>query len=81
MDRLLFLGAIEELKRSITAGDTCNVLAMDLEVIGEAAESQGVLPSNPTVSVSSVVLTCVSGHLPTCHSQRPYEAVLDVAPG
>lgn len=80
MDRLLFLGAIKKLERGVAAGDTCNILAVDLEVVREAAESQCVLPSDPAVDVSSVLSTVSLGCLPTCHLQRPCEGVLGVAP-
>jgi hypothetical protein len=47
VNRLLFLGTVKELERCITAGDTGNVLAVNLEVVGVATEGECVLPPNP----------------------------------
>ena len=39
MDRFFLLCAVKKLERGIAAGDTRDILAMDLEVVREAAES------------------------------------------
>lgn len=57
MYRLFFLSTIEKLKRRVATGDTSDVLAVDLEVVREPAESQCVLPSNPAPRISSMLLT------------------------
>jgi hypothetical protein len=54
VDGFFFLGAIEELERSIAASHTGNVLAVDLEVVRKPTESQSVFPANPSRVISTV---------------------------
>lgn len=65
MDRFLLLGAVKKLERGIAAGDTRDILAMDFEVVREAAESQCVLPSNPTIILAQkfTVFDLVSAYI------------------